>query len=218
MIAENPLAPSPASTRILWLPGDSRHYDFDVGFGARRNVAGVRVDPETALQSTVVLACARVLAESVASLPLHLYRRIDDGGKAIARENPLYRLLHDQPNGWQTSFEWREQAMLHLCLHGNAYSEIRMGSGGVATELVPLHPSRMRVERVENGRLRYRYREENGRETVYTQEAIMHLRWLSDDGVNGMVPVELARDAIGIARACEINGVKTLPPKMIFFL
>lgn len=206
MIAENPLAPSPASTRILWLPGDSRHYDFDSGFGGRRNVAGVRVDPETALQSTVVLACARVLAESVASLPLHLYRRIAGGGKEIAREHPLYRMLHDQPNGWQTSFEWREQAMLHLCLYGNAYSEIRMGSAGVATELVPLHPSRMRVERVENGRLRYRYREENGRETVYTQEAIMHLRWLSDDGVNGMVPVELARDAIGLARACEIHG------------
>jgi HK97 family phage portal protein len=64
----------------------------------------------------------------------------------------------------------------------------------------------MKVERVENGRLRYKYREETGSETVYNQDQIMHLRWLSDDGVNGMVPVELARDAIGLARACEIHG------------
>lgn len=204
MIAENPLAP--VAHRILWLPGEDRHWDHDSGFGGRRNVSGVRVDPETALQSTVVLACARVLAESVASLPLHLYRRLGDGGKSIAREHPLYRILHDQPNGWQTSFEWREQAMLHLCLHGNAYSEIRPGAAGSVSELVPLHPSRMRVERVEGGRLRYKYREEGGRETLYGQDAIMHLRWLSDDGVNGMVPVELARDAIGLARACEIHG------------
>lgn len=199
------------STRILWLPTgdvDSRHWDFESGTasGSNRNPSGVRVDPETALRSTVVLACVRVLATSVAGLPLHLYRRQADGGKSIAREHPLYRVLHTSPNGWQTSFEFREQLMLHLCLHGNAYVEIRAGSAGFASELLPLHPSRMRVERIENGRLRYKYREETGGETVYTQDEIMHVRWLSDDGVNGMVPVELARDAIGLARACEIHG------------
>lgn len=196
-----------ADNRILWLPADSRHFNWDDGGGyGSRNPSGVRVTHDTALQSTVVLACARVLAESVAGLPLHLLRRLADGGKAIARENPLYSILHDTPNPWQTSFEWREQMMLHLCLHGNAYSEIRPGSSGAVTELWPLHPSRMTVEQIENGRLRYKYREEKGTETVYTQDQIMHLRWLSDDGVHGMVPIELARDAIGLARACEIHG------------
>ena len=200
-----------SSTRILWLPTgdvDSRHWDFESGTagGSNRNPSGVRVDPETALRSTVVLACVRVLATSVAGLPLHLYRRQPDGGKSIAREHPLYRVLHTSPNGWQTSFEFREQLMLHLCLHGNAYVEIRAGSAGFASELLPLHPSRMKVERIENGRLRYKYREDTGGETVYTQDQISHIRWLSDDGVQGMVPVELARDAIGLARACEIHG------------
>ena len=192
--------------RILWLPGEERHYGWNDGFLTRQNPSGVRVNPETALQSTVVLACARVLAESIAGLPLQLLRRLPDGGKEIAREHPLYRILHDTPNSWQTSFEWREQSMLHLCLWGNAYSEIRPGAAGAVTELWPLHPSRMKVERIENGRLRYKYREETGSETVYRQDQIMHLRWLSDDGVNGMIPVELARDAIGLARACEIHG------------
>lgn len=198
MIAEN---------RILWLPTDSRHFNWDDGGGyGARNPAGVRITHDTALQSTVVLACARVLAESVAGLPLHLLKRLADGGKEIARENPLYGILHDAPNSWQTSFEWREQMMLHLCLHGNAYCEIVPGTAGAVTQLLPLHPSRMKVEQIENGRLRYKYREEQGTETVYTQDQIMHLRWLSDDGIHGMVPIELARDAIGLARACEIHG------------
>jgi len=196
-----------AQAKIMWLPGrESRHFGWDDGFAPHRNAAGVRVDANTALRSTVVLACARVLAEGVASLPLHLYRRAEDGSKAVAREHPLYRILHMAPNPWQTSFEFREQAMLHLCLHGNSYSEIRAGTSGAVSELWPLHPSRMKVERIENGRLRYKYREQSGSETVYTQDQIMHIRWLSDDGVNGMIPVELATDAIGLARACEIHG------------
>ena len=194
--------------RILWLPTsefEAREWDYESGgYGGNRNPSGVRVDPETALRSTVVLACVRVLSSSVAGLPLHLYRRLPNGGKEIARETPLYRILHDRPNGWQTSYEWREQIMLHLLTHGQAFVEI--AGAGPATQLIVLHPSRMQVERIENGRLRYRYREDRGTETIYSQDAIMHLRWLSDDGVSGMVPVELARDAIGLARACEIHG------------
>jgi HK97 family phage portal protein len=196
------------SDRILWLPTseyESRNWDYESGgYGGNRNPSGVRIDPETALRSTVVLACVRVLSSSVAGLPLHLYRRLPNGGKEIAREVPLYRILHERPNGWQTSYEWREQIMLHLLTHGQAFVEI--AGAGPATQLIVLHPSRMQVERIENGRLRYRYREDRGTETIYSQDAIMHLRWLSDDGVNSMVPVELARDAIGLARACEIHG------------
>lgn len=202
-----------ASSRILWLPnGYEERGDMawdDAPSGSSRNPSGVKVDPDTAVQSTVVLACARVLAESIASLPLHLYRRTTDrAGKTIAREHPLYRRLHTAPNSWQTSFEWREQQVFWLALWGNSYNEIRPGAAGAVDELWPLHPSRMKVERVENGRLRYRFRDEKGTEVIYNQDQIMHIRWMSDDGINGMVPVELARDAIGLARACEIHGAR----------
>lgn len=193
--------------RILWLPeSDARNWDYESGGWASssRNPAGVRIDPESALRATVVLACVRVLSASVAGLPLHLYRRLAGGGKELARDNPLYRVLHSTPNDWQTSYEWRETLMLHLLTHGNAYCEIR--GAGTSRQLIPLHPSRMKVDRLENGRLRYTYREDRGSSTVYSQDAVMHLRWLSDDGVNGMVPVEIAGDAIGLARACEIHG------------
>jgi HK97 family phage portal protein len=194
--------------RILWLPGeDSRNWDYESGGWAssNRNPSGVKVDAETALRSTVVLACIRVLSTSVAGLPLHLYRRLPGGGKEVAREHPLYRILHTQPNSWQTSFEWREQMMLHLLSHGFALDE-KVYSGGAISEIVPLHPSRVKTEQLENNRLRYTYREASGSSTVYTQDAVMSVRGMSDDGVNGMSTIELARDAIGLARACEIHG------------
>jgi HK97 family phage portal protein len=197
-----------ANTRILWLPGDdSRNWDYETGGWAssNRNPSGVKVDAETALRSTVVLACIRVLSTSVAGLPFHLYRRLPGGGKEIAREHPLYRILHTQPNSWQTSFEWREQMMLHLLSHGFALDE-KVYSGGAISEIVPLHPSRVKTEQLENNRLRYTYREASGSSTVYTQDAVMSVRGMSDDGVNGMSTIELARDAIGLARACEIHG------------
>jgi HK97 family phage portal protein len=196
------------NARILWLPGeDSRNWDYESGGWAssNRNPSGVKVDAETALRSTVVLACIRVLSTSVAGLPFHLYRRLPGGGKEIAREHPLYRLLHTQPNSWQTSFEWREQMMLHLLSHGFALDE-KVYTGGAISEIVPLHPSRVKTEQLENNRLRYTYREASGSSTVYTQDAVMSVRGMSDDGVNGMSTIELARDAIGLARACEIHG------------
>jgi HK97 family phage portal protein len=142
----------------------------------------------------------------MASLPLHLYRYIPTGGKEIARDHPLYHRLRIAPNSWQTSFEWLEQQVLWLALWGNAYNLIVPGNAGFATEIQPLHPSRMKPERLENGRIRYKYRNENGTSETFTQDQIMHVRWLSDDGLEGMVPVELARDAIALARACEIHG------------
>jgi HK97 family phage portal protein len=200
MIAQN--------NRILWLPeSDARHFDYESGGWAssNRNPSGVKVDAETALRSTTVLACMRVLSTSVAGLPLHVYRRLPGGGKELAREHPLYRLLHTTPNGWQTSVEWREQLMLHMLSYGQAFNE-KVYAAGQISEIVPLHPSRMKTEQLENNRLRYAYREDQGTSTVYTQDAIMHVRGMSDDGVNGMSMIELARDAIGLARACEIHG------------
>jgi len=196
------------SNRILWLPGDdSRNWDYESGGWAssNRNPSGVKIDAETALRSTVVLACIRVLSTSVAGLPLHLYRRLPSGGKEIAREHPLYRILHTQPNSWQTSFEWREQMMLHLLTTGAAFDE-KVYAGGSISEIVPLHPSRMKTDQIENMRLRYTYREASGSSTVYTQDAIMSVRGMSDDGVHGLSMIEMARDAIGLSRACEIHG------------
>lgn len=171
-----------------------------------RGPAGIRITPETAMQCSTVLACVRLIAENVATVPLHVYRRLPEGGKERARDLPLYRILNQQPNGWLTSFEFREMLTAHCLLYGNAYAEIRPGASGAVTELHPLHPSRMKVEQLEDGSLRYCYREQRGTETVYRQDQIFHLRWLSADGVQGMMPITLSRDAIALAQALETHG------------
>ncbi len=170
--------------------------------------SGIRVTPESALQCSAFLACVRVISESVASLPLHLYRRLPTGGKERAPELPLYRLLHRQPNPWQTSMEFREQMTALYLMYGQSFAEIRPdGRSGSAATLWPLHPSRMEVQPLEDGRLRYLYREPGSNvQRAYTQEQIFHVRWLSLDGINGALPVQLSRDAIGLARALEMHG------------
>ena len=50
------------------------------------------------MQMTAVYACVRILSESIAGLPLHMYRYEEDGSKIKAVEHPLYHLLHDEPN------------------------------------------------------------------------------------------------------------------------
>ena len=190
---------SKADHRILWLPGEERMWDDEP---SSRSNAGVRIDANNAHTVAAVFACLRVIAETVASLPLHVLERTAGGGKRIARELPLYRQLHAQPNGWQTSFEWREQAVFHVGLWGDAFSELKAG------EIHPLHPSRMKIERLENGRLRYKYREDKGNERPINESLILQVRGPSDDGVNGMSIVEECKDAIALARACELHGAR----------
>lgn len=179
---------------------------------SRRTVAGVNVSPETSLQCAAVLACVRVLAESLASLPFNVYRRLPGGGKEIAEEQHLHEVLCYQPNSWMTGFEFRELLQSWLLLWGNAFALIKGGRQGGVTELIPLHPSRMEVKRLTNGKLRYYYTEPatpvqpQVSVTEYRQDEIFHLRWLSSDGVTGFVPTTLSRDAIGLARATELHS------------
>ena len=197
--------PEDKSYRIIDLRGA---YGDGWNESPARGPAGVRITPETALQCSTVLACVRLIAENVATVPLHLYRRLAEGGKERARDLPLYRLLQQQPNGWQTSFEFREMLTAHCLTYGNAYAEIRSGASGAVSELWPLHPSRMKVEQLEDGTLRYCYREQRGTETIYRQDQIFHLRWLSNDGVTGMLPITLSRDAIALAQALDRKSTR----------
>lgn len=178
-----------------------------------RTTAGVTINPESSLYCSAVLACVRVLSESIASMPFNLYRRLPGGGKEIAEEHPLQEVLAYQPNDWMTSFEWREWMMSQLLLWGNAYCLIRPGRRGSVDQLIPLHASRMTIVRLESGRanaigkLQYHYLEPGKAvPEKYPQSQIFHLRWLSSDGVNGYIPTHLSRDAIALARATELHS------------
>ena len=189
---------------IRWLESRTSRWDDLVAMAASNTQ--YRVTADTALRTSAVLACIRVLSETIAGLPLHLYRRLDDE-KEKASDLPLYRVLHSRPNGWQTRFEFIEQMVVHLCLYGNAYALIAPGERSRVGSLRLLHPSCMEVIQEDDLSLTYSYREPNtSKKIVYRDDQIMHCRWLSVDGIVGTVPIELGKDAIGLARALEQHG------------
>jgi len=150
------------------------------------------VNEQTAMQTTAVYACVRILAEAVASLPLHLYMYTPpDGGKERVTDHPLYYLLHDEPNSEMTSFVFRETLMSHLLLWGNAFAQIIRDGGGRVLALYPLLPNKMEVSRAANGELIYSYRrdKEESREdpdgglVILRRDEVLHIPGLGFDGV-----------------------------------
>jgi HK97 family phage portal protein len=164
------------------------------------------VTVEGSLQASAVFACVRVLSETVASLPLVLYRRLERG-KARATDHPLYELLHDLPNPEMTAFELRETLMAHAALWGNAFCEIEFDNAGRVRGLWPLRTDMMRVIR-RAGRLWYVYKLPTGTDVELPFERVMHLRGLSTDGVVGYSPIDLARQSVGLALGTEEFGAR----------
>lgn len=177
------------------------------------STSGKRVNETTAMQTTAVYACVRILSEAVASLPLHVYE-YSEGGKKMVTDHPLYALLHDEPNPDMTSFVFRETMMSHLLIWGNAYAQIIRNGKGETIALYPLQPDKMDVERDERGRLYYvysRYTDENPNIKNYGQivlwpEEVLHIPGLGFDGLIGYSPIAMARNAVGMTMACEEYG------------
>lgn len=177
--------------------------------------SGKAVTERSAMQMTAVYSCVRILAEAVAGLPLHLYKYNDDGGKEKAIDHPLYRLLHDEPNPEMSSFVFRETLMTHLLLWGNAYAQIIRNGKNEVVALYPLMPNKMSVDRDENGHLYYTYYRgpdeaiKNMEFAVTLQPSdVLHIPGLGFDGLVGYSPIAMAKNAIGMAIACEEYGAK----------
>lgn len=186
-------------------------YSFFLG----NTTSGKPVTERTAMQMTAVYSCVRILAEAVAGLPLHLYEYTENGGKNKAISNPLYFILHDEPNPEMTSFVFRETLMTHLLLWGNAYAQIIRNGKGEVVALYPLMPNRMTVDRDENGQLYYTYFTSSldipnmkGSTVKLHPSDILHIPGLGFDGLVGYSPIAMAKNAIGMAIACEEYGAK----------
>lgn len=179
------------------------------------STAGKYVTERSSMQMTAVYSCVRVLAEAVAGLPLHLYKYTDSGGKDKAVDNPLYFLLHDEPNPEMTSFVFRETLMTHLLLWGNAYAQIIRNGKGEVVAMYPLMPNRMSVNRDDNGNLYYKYlrsledaHRANTNEVMLSPSEVLHIPGLGFDGLVGYSPIAMAKNAVGMAIACEEYGAK----------
>ena len=169
------------------------------------SASGKSVNPRSAMQVSVVYACVRVIAETVASLPLAVYEDTGSGSRK-ATEHYLYRLLHDEPNSEMTSFVYREVMLSHLLLWGNSYSQIiRSGKNKVAG-LYPLLPDRMEVDRDSKGKLTYTYTTSDGVPVKLSPDDVLHIPGLGFDGIMGYSPIALEKNAIGLGIAAEEYG------------
>lgn len=179
------------------------------------STSGKNVTERSAMQMTAVYSCVRILAEAVAGLPLHLYKYTAEGGKEKAIDHPLYRLLHDEPNPEMSSFVFRETLMTHLLLWGNAYAQVIRNGKNEVVALYPLMPNKMSVDRDESGHLYYTYYRgadeaiKNKEFAVTLQPSdVLHIPGLGFDGLVGYSPIAMAKNAIGMAIACEEYGAK----------
>jgi HK97 family phage portal protein len=185
--------------------------DFSYLFG--RTTSGKNVNEMTALQTTAVYACVRILAEAIASLPIHVYKYTDEG-KEQDVNHQLYYLLHDEPNPDMTSFVFRETLMTHLLIWGNAYAQIIRDGRGQVLALYPLLPDRVSVKRDDKGELYYVYQrseEDNPNfkdkgNIILKKSEVLHVPGLGFDGLIGYSPIAMAKNAVGMTLATEEYG------------
>lgn len=148
--------------------------------------------------SSVAVRCVALRSELLASVGLHLFRRTGQGGRDRADDQPLYDVLHNLANPNLTAFEFREWLIRSLDLFGNAFARIERNTRGQVIALWPLLRTAVAVERLHNGRLRYRVSHGEGGVEVLLQEEVLHVRGPTRDGVLGLSPIQVARGALGL--------------------
>ena len=177
--------------------------------------SGVNVDEKTAMQIATVYACVRLLAETIAALPLHLYRQTDGSGssKERATDHPLYKLLYRQPNPEMTSFTFRETMMTHILLYGNAYAQIIRDGKNAILSLYPLLPENVEVDRDEHGEIYYIYHAytdevpgQKNRDIYFRRDEMFHVPGLGFNGLVGFSPIAMMKNSLGTTLAVEKYG------------
>jgi len=169
------------------------------GLGGARSDAGPLVTVESALSLTALQNCVTLLAESIAQLPLELFRRTDNGQREPARDHPLYKILAYAPNEWQTPLEYREGSQMSAGARGNSYSIIGRDSDGTVTGLYPVPAQSVIVMKGSDLRPYYQI---DGQDPI-PQRMVHHVRWWSLNNYVGVSPIMLHANSIGYAQAIQ---------------
>ncbi len=172
-------------------------------YAQQNSKSGTSVNWQTALQASSSLACARVIAEGIAQIPCRIMRT-DGVNRIPATDSALFALLHDAPNSWMTSYEYREMMGLHLVFCGNHFSFINRYRNGII-ELLPFEPQQVTVKR-DGWKLTYEVQLEKGERQIVPAVNMWHVRGPSWNGWMGLEGVKLARESIGLAMATEEAG------------
>lgn len=175
--------------------------------------SGVKVTFNTALRHSTVYACNRVLSESIASLPLVLYKEDANGNRNKAKDHPLYRLLNSNPNPEQTTMQWRENMITNINLRGNHFTQIIKNGADQIVQLWSLDTTRMTAKRLKStGEIVFIYDYSmdgtESKQVVFKFNEILNIAGLSLDGISGISPIAYERESIGLSIAMEEFGNK----------
>jgi len=189
-------------------PWDDYWYEGRGGVSA----SGMRITEDSAKRIATVLACVGVIGRNLGMMPCKIYTEAPDGSKKLVNYHPLYDVLYSRPNAQQTAFEFKQMMQGHLELRGNAYAEIKPGPRGAVDHLIPMHPDRVKVERLKpSGHLRYVYSDPlTGNTRNLVEEEVFHLRNFSDEGSVGQSTIGMACDTFGVALAQQDYSARFL--------
>ncbi|WP_250451194.1 phage portal protein [Caballeronia sp. ATUFL_M2_KS44] len=175
---------------------------FWSAWGGMNSSSGESVTVDSALQLSAAWACVRLIAETIATLPMNLYRKASDGPRTLATTHQLYDILHSQPNAENTAVEFWEVIVASMLLWGNGYAR-KLRSAGVIIGLEPMLPQRTQVKRLSNGALQYTYQDLDGTTSTLSEDDVLHFRGFSLDGLMGLSVISYAREVLGNATAAN---------------
>ena len=180
------------------------------GLDSAVTAAGVSVTAENAFSLDVVQSVLGRLSGTISTLPMMVFKREPDGSRAPDPSHPLYQLLHNRPNRFQTAQEFKAELGVHLAYWRNAYSVIHPGSSGEPFgELEQIHPKRLKRITQVGGRRYYTFSAlSGGADVSYRDDQLWHIRMapLTDDGLRGRAVFETSRETFGRALAVETFG------------
>lgn len=187
-----------------------------------RTGSGSGTSVEKAMQNTAVLRCVSMISYAIGALPMHL---MDSRTKEKNRDHPLYKVLHRQPNNWQTSFNFRQLLQRRALVDGNGYA-LLVKSGNRVVSMVPLESARVTPKQRDDWSVEYHYQRPDGGVQVLQPDDVLHVYADSDDGISGVSLVKRAGKAIELAGQIEnsqinlflnnmqIGGVITHPQRL----
>jgi HK97 family phage portal protein len=178
--------------------------------GGQTSASGIVVSEMEAMRDVVTMACVSIRAADLAKLPVHVKRWKKNGGSEIVRDHPLAQLLR-KPNRDQTKFEFFEQMQVAYLLKSNAYAATPRNGRGQPLAFLPIPPTQCSLWMEPGGSLYYRVTRSNDYDRarlamfgdLIPSADMLHLRWLTTNGLSGLSRISLARDAIGLSRALE---------------
>lgn len=197
---------------------DPRIVEF---LGGNQAASGYPVNAQTAMRVSAVYACIARIAGAIASLPVPLYERTDDGRKKIDNA-PLWWMLNEQPHPiWSAASMW-EWVIGCNCLRGDAFIQIQRNSGGQPNGLLPLHPDTVTPENAGDHLVYYIQPRDGGNPYGLHQDDVLHIPNLGFDGLRSPSVIRhAAMQSIGIALAADDYSGKLYAngamPKHAFF-